>query len=59
MDVENYDFAVKLPPLFHHLMQHFQDVLQAKSHQSIDEHIQREFKEKSLMHQYMKNKLIK
>ena len=52
-DSENYDCAWKLRPLFDHQIQHFQDVLQQKWYQSINEHMCK-FKGKSLMCQDMK-----
>ena len=57
-DSKQYDRAWKLRPLFDHLLKHFQEAMQPESHQSIDEHMC-EFKGKSLMRQYMKNKTIK
>ena len=55
---ENCNCAWKLRPLFDHLMQRFQEVLQPESHQSIDEYMCK-FKGKSPMYQYIKNKPIK
>ena len=50
---EEYDRAWKLSPLFDHLGNYFQDMLQREVHQLIDEHMCK-FKGKSIMRQYMK-----
>ena len=54
---ESFDRAWELRPFFDHLLKHFQEALLPESHQSINEH-RCKFKGKSLMCQYMKNKLI-
>ena len=45
---EEYDREWKLRPLFDHVREHFQDILQPEDHQSIDEHMTK-FKGKSIM----------
>ena len=54
---ESFDCAWELRPFFDDLLKHFQEALLPESHQSINEH-RCKFKGKSLMCQYMKNKLI-